>query len=104
MNMGRAQRRGASTSGKFYFRKDVYTTPRSGTSSAASTSGTSSPVDGSLRKKEKKMRNCFPPVPFPENGLVNRLPVDEEYEEMTMNEIMNGKVKWNLTRRIHSCH
>lgn len=50
------------------------------------------------------MRNCFPPVPFPENGLVNRLPVDEEYEEMTMNEIMNGKVKWNLTRRIHSCH
>jgi len=91
VNMGRAQRRGASTSGKFYFRKDVYTTPRSGTSSAASTSGTSSPVDGSLRKKEKKMRNCFPPVPFPENGLVNRLPVDEEYEEMTMNEIMNGK-------------
>ncbi|KAF8904414.1 glutamate-cysteine ligase catalytic subunit [Gymnopilus junonius] len=91
VNMGRAQKRGASTSGKFYFRKDVYTTPRSGTSSAASTSGTSSPVDGSPGKKEKKLGNCFPPVPPPETGLDNRPPVDEEYEEMTMKEIMNGK-------------
>lgn len=37
------------------------------------------------------MRNCFPPLPRPENG-VHHHPVDEEYEELTMNEIMNGKV------------
>jgi glutamate--cysteine ligase catalytic subunit len=90
-NMARAQKRDASASGKFYFRKDIYTTPRSGASSAASSSGTSTPIDGSPKKKEKKMRNCFPPVPVPENGFARRLPVEEEYEEMTMNEVMNGK-------------
>jgi glutamate--cysteine ligase catalytic subunit len=38
------------------------------------------------------MRNCFPPPPLPENGVTHDRPVDEEYEEMTMDEIMNGKV------------
>ncbi|KDR75147.1 hypothetical protein GALMADRAFT_268698 [Galerina marginata CBS 339.88] len=91
-NMGRAQKRDASASNKFYFRKDIYANGRSGASSAASSSGTSSPVDGSPRKKEKKMRNCFPPRPLPENGFAaNRGPVEDEYEEMTMNEIINGK-------------
>jgi glutamate--cysteine ligase catalytic subunit len=38
------------------------------------------------------MRNCFPPLPLPENGVLDlSKPVDEEYEEMTMNEIINGK-------------
>jgi hypothetical protein len=40
------------------------------------------------------MRNCFPPLPLPENGVLDvSRPVDEEYEEMTMNEIINGKVR-----------
>jgi glutamate--cysteine ligase catalytic subunit len=93
-NMGRAQERDAAASGKFYFRKDVFLSVRSGsTSSGTSSSGTSSPGDYSPRKKEKKMRNCFPPPQLPEDGILDRLPVDEEYAEFTMNEIMNGKVR-----------
>lgn len=91
-NMGRAQERDAAASGKFYFRKEVFSTDRSGTSSVTSSSGASSPGDCSPRKKEKKMRNCFPPPQLPEDGILNRLPVDKEYAEFTMNEIMNGKV------------
>jgi glutamate--cysteine ligase catalytic subunit len=48
-------------------------------------------MNGAPRTKEKEMRNCFPPPPLPEN-MLNRGPVEDEYEEMTMNEIMNGKV------------
>ncbi|KJA27880.1 hypothetical protein HYPSUDRAFT_83574 [Hypholoma sublateritium FD-334 SS-4] len=88
-NMARAQKRDASASGKFYFRKDVYAT-RSSASSAASSSGASTPSDGSPRKKDRKMRNCFPPLPLPDRDFV--VPkVEDEYEEMTMNEIINGK-------------
>ncbi|KAF9478808.1 glutamate-cysteine ligase catalytic subunit [Pholiota conissans] len=89
-NMGRAQKRDASASSKFFFRKDVFAT-RSSASSATSSSGASTPIDGSPRKKPKKMGNCFPPIPLPENGFVNQRNVEEEYEEMSMNEIMNGK-------------
>lgn len=87
--MARAQVRDASVSNRFYFRKDVYAAGGSGAST--SSSGTCSPVDGAPKQKEKKMRNCFGPRPLPENGI-NHIPVEEEYEEMTMNEIMNGKV------------
>ncbi|RDB24730.1 Glutamate--cysteine ligase [Hypsizygus marmoreus] len=89
-NMARAQRRDASRSEKFYFRKDVYAVGRSGASSVASSSGYSSPVEGAPPRKDKKMRNCFPPLPLPENGVLSR-PIEDEYEEMTMNEIINGK-------------
>ena len=92
-NMGRGQERGAAATGKFYFRKEVFPIVRSGTSSGTSSSGASSPGEGSPRKKDKKMRNCFPPPQLPEDGILNRLPVDEEYAEFTMNEIMNGKVR-----------
>jgi glutamate--cysteine ligase catalytic subunit len=92
-NMARAQKRDAAVSGKFYFRKDVYAVGRSGAASTASSSGYSSPICGEPPKKETKMRNCFPPLPLPENGALNGRPVDEEYEEMTMNEIINGKVR-----------
>lgn len=92
-NMERAQQRDAVQSGKFFFRKNVgWSRRRSAASSAASSdcsSGCSSPVDG-VPTKDKKMRNCFPDPPLPENGA-NLLPVEEEYEEMSMNEIMNGK-------------
>ena len=93
-NMARAQERGAAVSGKFYFRKDVYTVGRSGATSAES-SGYSSPRSEVPLKKDKKMRNCFPPLPLPDIGALNGRPVDEEYEEMTMNEIINGKVRLN---------
>jgi len=89
-NMGRAQKRDASASSKFYFRKDVFSAVQSGASSVTSSSGDSTPSDQSPRKKEKKMGNCFPPPPLPQHGIY-RLPVDEEYDEFTMDEIMNGK-------------
>jgi glutamate--cysteine ligase catalytic subunit len=90
--MARAQKRDAAASGKFYFRKDVYAVGRGGTTSAAS-SGCSSPRGEVPLKKDKKMRNCFPPLPLMNIGALDGRPVDEEYEEMTMNEIINGKVR-----------
>ncbi|KAF8813858.1 glutamate-cysteine ligase catalytic subunit [Phlegmacium glaucopus] len=90
-NMGRAQERDASASRKFYFRKAVFSTVQSGRSSATSSSGDSTPSVGSPKKKDKKMRNCFPPPPLPEHGVLYPLPVDEEYDQFTMDEIMNGK-------------
>jgi glutamate--cysteine ligase catalytic subunit len=90
-NMGRAQKRDAARKEKFFFRKEVIppgqNTP---SSSSASSSGASSPIEGAPRRKERKLRNCFPALPLPEDGL-NHGPVDTEYEEMTMDEIMNGK-------------
>ncbi|KZT10714.1 glutamate-cysteine ligase catalytic subunit [Laetiporus sulphureus 93-53] len=96
-NMERAQKRDAVHSQKFFFRKDVFP-PTSSSSrassrcSSCSSSGHSSPVDGAddAPKKERRLRNCFPPVPKPSNGYLQR-PVEEEYEEMTMEEIMFGK-------------
>ncbi|TFK44334.1 glutamate-cysteine ligase catalytic subunit [Crucibulum laeve] len=90
-NMARAQQRDASRSGRFYFRKDIYPAGRSAASSVTSSSGSTSPINGTPLKKDKKMRNCFPPPPLPENGFRHYRPVEEEYEEMSMNEIMNGK-------------
>lgn len=40
--------------------------------------------------KERKLRNCFPRVP-PPLELVET-PIEDEYEEMSMEEIFNGKV------------
>lgn len=90
-NMERAQKRDASASGKFYFRKEVYSLGRSGASSVASSSGASSPTSDAPPKKEKKLRNCFPPLPLP-SGIPHTRLIHDEYEEMTMNEILNGKV------------
>ena len=91
--MGRAQQRDAAASGKFYFRKEVFPSVGSAASSDTSSSGASSPRDCSPRKKEKKMSNCFPAPQLPEDGILDRPPVEEEYTEFTMNEIMNGKVR-----------
>jgi glutamate--cysteine ligase catalytic subunit len=85
--MGRAQERNAAVSGKFFFRKDVLPAGQSVPPSVASSSGKSSPCGD---RKEKKLRNCFDPLPVPVNG-VDRGHVNEEYEEMSMNEIINGK-------------
>ncbi|KZP05939.1 glutamate-cysteine ligase catalytic subunit [Athelia psychrophila] len=93
-NMQRAQVRDASRTGKFFFRKDVL--PPGQTSPTSSQSGESTPDDfsdcGSIRRKETKMRNCFPALPRPAAG-VTRGPVEEEYAEMTMEEIMTGNGK-----------
>jgi len=92
-NMARAQKRDAAGLEKFFFRRNVFPPGQSSPcSSAVSSSGSSSPCNAS-RPKEKKLRNCFPVLQLPEEGL-NLAPVEEEYEEMTMNEIMNGKVRY----------
>ena len=102
-NMQRAQYRDALRAEKFYFRKDIFLPYSSGSSSVGS-SGTSSPVESDYGsngasngfhhrppKKKKEMRNRFPEVPplpwwyIPEE-------VEDEYEEMTVTEVMTGKV------------
>lgn len=102
--MARAQRRNAVGSQKFYFRKDVFP-PSSSRASSASSSSASSPVDGpspcascngvgaASARKEKKLRNCFPLAPKPEEDDYTSGAVEDEYEEMSMVEIMNGKVR-----------
>ena len=102
-NMQRAQHRDALQAEKFYFRKDIFL-PNSSRSSSVSNSGTSSPVGSDCgcnginngfhyhtSKKEKMMRNCFPEVP-PQPEEYSAKKVEDEYEEMTVAEVMNGKV------------
>ena len=92
--MATAQRRGAARHEKFHFRKNVY--PLGRTSSEGTTvtmPGSSVSVNGNGGfVKEKKLGNCFPPLPTPSNGVKFTRPIEEEYEEMSMNEIINGKV------------
>ena len=103
-NMQRAQHRDALRTEKFYFRKDIFL-PNSSRSSSATNSGSSSPVgsgcgcdegtNGVHRfppKKEKRMRNCFPEFPPPPEEYATKK-VQDEYEEMTVAEVMNGKVR-----------
>jgi glutamate--cysteine ligase catalytic subunit len=91
-NMVKAQKRDAVRQGKFFFRKNVlppgFISPMMSTPSS---SGTSSPVDSQDggAPKERKLRNCFPRVPPP--PMLVDTPVEEEYEEMSMDEIFNGK-------------
>lgn len=92
--MSRAQLRDASNSQKFFFRKNVFREGSSRSSSVAS-SCCSSSADGDAIRKDKDLRNCFPTVPAPENGVFTE-PVDLEYAEMTMNEIMNGDVNESM--------
>ncbi|KAI9067392.1 glutamate-cysteine ligase catalytic subunit [Trametes sanguinea] len=96
-NMARAQKRDAVHSQKFYFRKDVFPPGPSQPSSLAS-SCPSTPVSehggpilvNGINGKEKKLRNCYPLPPKPDDANPSGA-VEDEYEEMTMQEIMNGK-------------
>jgi glutamate--cysteine ligase catalytic subunit len=102
-NMQRAQHRDALRTEKFYFRKDIFLS-NSSRSSSATSSGSTSPIGSdcgcnsgsngvdSFPPKAKKMRNCFPEVPPPPEEYTERK-VEDEYEEMTVKEVMNGKVK-----------
>ena len=87
---------------KFYFRKDVL--PPQGLtppSSVGSSPRNSSPCGSNGLQKDTRLRNCFEPLAFPESGP-NRGCVHEEYEEMTMKEIMNGKVSLSETLFLRS--
>ena len=102
--MARAQRRDAVRSERFFFRKDVFPSISSRPSSVAS-STPSSPISehggqihvNGLNGKEKKLRNCFPLPPRPDDAYFAGS-VHDEYEEMTMVEIMNGKVRARASR------
>lgn len=102
-NMQRAQHRDALRNEEFYFRKDIFL-PNGSRSSSASTSEAASPVgsdcgcndvsngiDQFPPAKSKKMRNCFPEFPPPSEEYAAKR-VEDEYEEMTIEEVMNGKV------------
>ncbi|KAG6375363.1 glutamate-cysteine ligase-domain-containing protein [Boletus reticuloceps] len=89
---GKGAKRDAVRQGKFFFRKNVLPpgdiTP---TMSTPSSSGSSSPVEwqDSIPPKERKLRNCFPRPP--RQPMLVDTPVEDEYEEMSMEEIFNGK-------------
>ncbi|KAI0085186.1 glutamate-cysteine ligase catalytic subunit [Irpex rosettiformis] len=98
-NMRRAQRRNAAREEKFYFRKDVFPagvpSPLSTPLSSPHSSGASSPIEsngvnGNIHHKPRKLQNCFGEVPKPETSDVFG-PIEDEYEEFTLDEIFNGK-------------
>ena len=104
-NMQRAQHRDALQTEKFYFRRDIFL-PNGSRSLSVSNSEASSPagseygcngIGGGLHhhppKKLKNMSNCFSELPpSPEEYTTKK--VEDEYEEMTVAEVMNGKVSW----------
>ncbi|KAH9858944.1 glutamate-cysteine ligase catalytic subunit [Lenzites betulinus] len=95
-NMARSQRRDAVHSEKFYFRKNVFPGPSQPTSAASSCPSTPVSEHGGpilvngVNGKEKKLRNCYPLPPKPDDASPFGA-IEEEYEEMSMVEIMNGK-------------
>ena len=109
-NMRRAQQRDAVNEARFYFRREVFTpTPSRATSGtgtpditahphpcpdASSTNGIANGFHNDQnngRRKQRVMENCFPPPPLPDEGLMSGS-VKEEYDEYTMDEIINGRV------------
>lgn len=90
--MVRAQKRDAIHTEKFFFRKDVFLNKSKAVSVTSSPSGRSSPsvTGGPFHKRERRLGNCFEPPPLPDNELP-RVAVEDEYEEMTLDEIINGK-------------
>ncbi|KAI0075747.1 glutamate-cysteine ligase catalytic subunit [Panus rudis PR-1116 ss-1] len=94
-NMARAQRRDAIHTQKFYFRKEVFAPGQPSPISTPATSGASSPIDptatnGIPHRKERKLRNCFPSPPKPEHWRPEG-PIEDEYDEYSLDEIINGK-------------
>ena len=96
-NMVRAQKRDAVRTGKFFFRKSVL--PPGFISPVPSTpsSGSCSPVEwlNGIPPKERKLRNCF--SRFPPPPILVDTAIEDEYEEMSMEEIFNGKVSTEPT-------
>jgi glutamate--cysteine ligase catalytic subunit len=92
--MERAQHRDAVRKEKFFFRKDVYLPGHTPPSSDASSSSEEVPVPLRItRRTNRKLGNCFGPLPPPqEEDRASSWSVEDEYEEMTLEEIMTGKV------------
>jgi glutamate--cysteine ligase catalytic subunit len=60
---------------------------------STTSSGASTPLsNASSHTKSRRMNNCYTPPPPPEDGLPST-PVEHEYAEFTLNEIMNGAVR-----------
>ncbi|KAI0049977.1 glutamate-cysteine ligase catalytic subunit [Auriscalpium vulgare] len=101
-NMRRAQQRDAVRQCSFYFRKDVFPPPSRQNSGAASPNGSieghhssrgSPSGSGSCTPsggKPRSMTNCYPLPPLPDEGPP-RGAVEDEYEEYTMDQIINGR-------------
>jgi len=84
-NMQTAQQRGAAREQRFFFRKNVFAVG----SSRVSSSANSVNEDGVPKPKEKKMGNCFP---IPQRDYAPHAgSISDEYEMMTLEEIMLGK-------------
>lgn len=86
--MARAQKRDAARVGKFFFRKDVF--PPGQGSPLSSGSSTPSECGIGTQPKTRKMRNCFSSPARP--VIVEDIPIEDEYEEMSIQEIFCGKV------------
>lgn len=88
-NMARAQKRDAARAGKFFFRKNVFPSGQ-GTPATSSRSSTVNEDGTGTQTKTRNMRNCFPPPTRP--SIVEDVAVEDEYEEMSIQEIFCGKV------------
>ncbi|KIM61721.1 hypothetical protein SCLCIDRAFT_1215815 [Scleroderma citrinum Foug A] len=87
-NMARAQKRDAARAGKFFFRKNVFPSGQ-GTPATLSRSSTVNEDGTGTQPKTRNMRNCFPPPTRP--SIVEDVAVEDEYEEMSIQEIFCGK-------------
>ncbi|KII91484.1 hypothetical protein PLICRDRAFT_509474 [Plicaturopsis crispa FD-325 SS-3] len=84
-NMRRSQQRDAVHTQKFYFRKEIGH-PSPPASNASSSSGASTP-SASPPLKDTPLQDEF----ILKERIINVGPVEDEYEEMTIQEIFNGK-------------
>ncbi|KAH9985787.1 glutamate-cysteine ligase catalytic subunit [Russula compacta] len=105
---GRPKQRNAVNQAKLYFRHGILTPTSSRATSGATTpdifppddpysvaswaNGTTNGLQNGHngRPKQRKMENCFAPLPLPDEGLVGGS-VKEEYAEYTLDEIVNGR-------------
>ena len=103
-NMHRAQKRGAATHGSFFFRKSVYPPGYQPIFSEDEPTLPTPPSEANFQspshvtKEESlpqdiQMPGCYTHPAFVEPNLQeNAASIEDEYEEMTMDEIINGKV------------
>ena len=89
-----AQKRDAARVESFHFRKNVFSNTSRSVSGASTPCSCESMSNGGI-KKARKLLNCYPSPEPPEAGD-EAVPVESEYEKMTMQEIMLGKVRLTL--------
>jgi len=102
-NMHRAQKRGAAAHGSFFFRKSVYPPGHQPLFSAEEPTLPTPPSESIFRSpsqavkedlppKDVQMLGCYTHPALAEETLQGRAAsVEDEYEEMTIDEIINGK-------------